>query len=341
MRGEIHDQFETLTIHTAKCDLCNAHNTSKMYRCTKCGRHTCSACWDAKGGDGRHTVHDQRRLAYTGPVAEVLPPLEEGKVKTKAKAKEDGRKKGKGKAKKDGEKDAKIEGEGQKAEGGKKDEGKKKTLIVSLKVPSLTLTTASLKVRKGKGIGKKRSRDDNSDVNPNYEEDEDEDQTPPTDEFGLTQGSAAAAEHKRRRNASGGYSSISGSPTTPSNKNDTPRKGNVVKDAGPSDTNNNSKPKPQQDPRAHQPSTPKHTSNPTPSTPGKGKGKGKGKGAKHQAKVPYSSLPMSPIMRILTQAQRRQEPSYDLDEATDTLLALGQDAFSSSQDADDTELENE
>ncbi|KAL8845243.1 MAG: hypothetical protein Q9176_000411 [Flavoplaca citrina] len=73
--GAVHTEFETINIHTAKCDLCNRHNTSEIFRCTKRGRHCCKPSWDSKGGSGRHTVHDQGRLAYTGPKAEPLPPI--------------------------------------------------------------------------------------------------------------------------------------------------------------------------------------------------------------------------------------------------------------------------
>ncbi|KAL8678618.1 MAG: hypothetical protein Q9186_005043 [Xanthomendoza sp. 1 TL-2023] len=76
MRGALHTEFETITIHTAKCDLCNRHNRSEMFRCTKCGRQCCKPCWDDKGGDGRHQLHNKQQVTYTGPKAEPLPPVE-------------------------------------------------------------------------------------------------------------------------------------------------------------------------------------------------------------------------------------------------------------------------
>ncbi|KAI4199630.1 MAG: hypothetical protein LQ350_004505 [Teloschistes chrysophthalmus] len=76
MRGGVHDTFDPITIHTAKCDLCNKHNTSTMFRCTKCGRQCCTPCWDRKGGDGRHSLHNNKQLEYKGPKAEPLPPPE-------------------------------------------------------------------------------------------------------------------------------------------------------------------------------------------------------------------------------------------------------------------------
>ncbi|CAL8578816.1 hypothetical protein XPA_004589 [Xanthoria parietina] len=127
MRGQLHTEFETITIHTAKCDICDQHNTSEMFRCTKCGRHCCKPCWDARGGDGRHTVHDKQRLAYTGPVAEPLPSA------AKEKEGKDEAKKGKRERKPDAEE--------------MKKGGRKKSLIVSLNV----------------GKGKKRARDDGED----------------------------------------------------------------------------------------------------------------------------------------------------------------------------------
>ncbi|KAL8809134.1 MAG: hypothetical protein Q9200_003681, partial [Gallowayella weberi] len=93
MRGQLHTEFETITIHTAKCDLCNRHNSSEMFRCTKCGRQCCKPCWDNKGGDGRHQLHNKKQT-YTGPKAEPLPPVEEvGGKKVK---------KGSGRVKKEG-----------------------------------------------------------------------------------------------------------------------------------------------------------------------------------------------------------------------------------------------
>ncbi|KAL9585365.1 MAG: hypothetical protein Q9212_001573, partial [Teloschistes hypoglaucus] len=80
MRGGVHDTFDPITIHTAKCDLCNKHNTSTMFRCTKCGRQCCTPCWDRKGGDGRHSLHNNKQLEYTGPKAEPLPPPETPKA---------------------------------------------------------------------------------------------------------------------------------------------------------------------------------------------------------------------------------------------------------------------
>ncbi|KAL8948930.1 MAG: hypothetical protein Q9222_004917, partial [Ikaeria aurantiellina] len=100
MRGAIHDTFREITIHTAKCDLCNRHNTSKIYRCEKCGRQCCLECWESKkGGDGRHNLHHKDSITYKGPKAEVLPPSlkvekkDSSGEKRKVKLAEDGKRK--------------------------------------------------------------------------------------------------------------------------------------------------------------------------------------------------------------------------------------------------------
>lgn len=85
MRGGVHDTFREITIHTAKCDLCNKHNTTKIYRCEKCGRQECLTCWEKKGGDGRHQLHNKDNLKYKGERAPDLPPKQEPAA-TKAEA---------------------------------------------------------------------------------------------------------------------------------------------------------------------------------------------------------------------------------------------------------------
>lgn len=41
-------------VHTAKCDSCDKHNKLTLYRCTECGQHVCSLCWNKKLADGTH-----------------------------------------------------------------------------------------------------------------------------------------------------------------------------------------------------------------------------------------------------------------------------------------------
>ena len=138
-----------------------------MFRCTKCGRHCCKPCWDARGGDGRHTVHDKQRLAYTGPVAEPLPSAAE------VKEGKDEAKKGKREKKNDAEE--------------MKKGGRKKSLIVSLNV----------------GKGKKRARDDGEDGEDGSMENDESSIT----SNGPAEGSAAAEHKRRRKASGGYSSS--------------------------------------------------------------------------------------------------------------------------------------
>lgn len=64
-----HTRFVTVTIHTAKCDICNKHNTSILRRCATCGWQICTPCWDARGGDGSHgTRRPFRGDTFSSPV---------------------------------------------------------------------------------------------------------------------------------------------------------------------------------------------------------------------------------------------------------------------------------
>lgn len=54
---DVHDQFEEIKIHTAKCDSCNKHNKLIIYRCKKCGQQCCTPCWQRKGGDDNHILN--------------------------------------------------------------------------------------------------------------------------------------------------------------------------------------------------------------------------------------------------------------------------------------------
>ncbi|KAI9875764.1 MAG: hypothetical protein M1830_008020 [Pleopsidium flavum] len=57
----LHQTFTPVKIHTAKCDICNQHNRSVLFRCADCGWHVCSPCWAEKGGDGTHVVNEGDR----------------------------------------------------------------------------------------------------------------------------------------------------------------------------------------------------------------------------------------------------------------------------------------
>ncbi|MCJ1376772.1 hypothetical protein MMC20_008017, partial [Loxospora ochrophaea] len=57
-RPRPHTAFHSITIHTAKCDICDAHNESTLYRCRTCGWQLCTPCW-AKRGGGAHGAEGQ------------------------------------------------------------------------------------------------------------------------------------------------------------------------------------------------------------------------------------------------------------------------------------------
>ena len=53
-----HSHWEEIKIHTAKCDKCDKHNKSIMYRCTDgCSRQICTPCKQADPQNGRHRMH--------------------------------------------------------------------------------------------------------------------------------------------------------------------------------------------------------------------------------------------------------------------------------------------
>ena len=55
MVPRIHARWEAVKIHTAKCDLCNEHNTDVCYRCVECSFHVCTPC-KSRGPPDRHHV---------------------------------------------------------------------------------------------------------------------------------------------------------------------------------------------------------------------------------------------------------------------------------------------
>lgn len=61
----IRTQFEQVTAHTAKCDLCNARNDSGMSRCSSCGWQSCHTC-TIKNGCTR--THNAGSRVHTGPI---------------------------------------------------------------------------------------------------------------------------------------------------------------------------------------------------------------------------------------------------------------------------------
>lgn len=73
MAGRIHDQFEEVHIHTAKCDICENHNKSILYRCLECSLSICTPCNQKDSGDGRHYMNGGRAVSAASS-AELLPP---------------------------------------------------------------------------------------------------------------------------------------------------------------------------------------------------------------------------------------------------------------------------
>lgn len=51
-----HDQFEAISVHTAKCDGCGKHNNKVVQRCKRCNLQYCKPCLQGRtdGQDGRH-----------------------------------------------------------------------------------------------------------------------------------------------------------------------------------------------------------------------------------------------------------------------------------------------
>ena len=56
-RNEIHNDFNDITIHTAKCDMCDKHNKQVIKQCKNCGMNFCTPCLLHRGGDGTHVMN--------------------------------------------------------------------------------------------------------------------------------------------------------------------------------------------------------------------------------------------------------------------------------------------
>lgn len=54
--------FETITAHTAKCDLCNGRNRQRMTRCRACGWQCCQACARKNGASRTHVFAGGSRV---------------------------------------------------------------------------------------------------------------------------------------------------------------------------------------------------------------------------------------------------------------------------------------
>ncbi|KAI9845090.1 MAG: hypothetical protein M1837_005094 [Sclerophora amabilis] len=87
----LHTNFNQVTIHTAKCDLCNRRNYATLQRCTLCGWSCCAPCWLERGGDGTHVIN-AGDAGWTAQRATAIPEggcdnAESGKRKRKTRAK--------------------------------------------------------------------------------------------------------------------------------------------------------------------------------------------------------------------------------------------------------------
>ena len=54
--------FETITAHTAKCDLCNGRNRQRMTRCRDCGWQCCQTCARKDGASRTHVLAGGSRV---------------------------------------------------------------------------------------------------------------------------------------------------------------------------------------------------------------------------------------------------------------------------------------
>ena len=67
----MHTEFKDITIHTAKCDTCNKHNTKIMKQCVDCGQNFCTPCWHDRGSDGTHMLNSGDK-GYTATKAQLM-----------------------------------------------------------------------------------------------------------------------------------------------------------------------------------------------------------------------------------------------------------------------------
>lgn len=53
----LHTDFTVITIHTAKCDICNNRNEDVLQRCNQCGWSICVPCFQTRGSDATHSIN--------------------------------------------------------------------------------------------------------------------------------------------------------------------------------------------------------------------------------------------------------------------------------------------
>ncbi len=78
----MHTTFKEIKIHTAKCDECNYHNSSTIYRCIDCSQQCCTPCWNKKGGDGTHLINSGSMSAQK-PIIVKAEDVEKSKLRKK------------------------------------------------------------------------------------------------------------------------------------------------------------------------------------------------------------------------------------------------------------------
>ena len=54
---ELHTEFKRITIHTARCDVCNQKNVSILQRCQTCGWSICGPCFERSGSGTSHLIN--------------------------------------------------------------------------------------------------------------------------------------------------------------------------------------------------------------------------------------------------------------------------------------------
>ena len=67
----MHTEFKDITIHTAKCDTCNKHNTKIMKQCVDCGQNFCTPCWQDRNSDGTHMLNSGDK-GYAATKAQLM-----------------------------------------------------------------------------------------------------------------------------------------------------------------------------------------------------------------------------------------------------------------------------
>ena len=70
----MHNRWEQVFIHTAKCDMCEHHNKGILYRCLMCTFSICTPCKESDPVNGIHYMNDGGRGPTATPNAPMLLP---------------------------------------------------------------------------------------------------------------------------------------------------------------------------------------------------------------------------------------------------------------------------